>query len=99
VIARAGGGVSRRTQTSSRNTARYQDSHNRRRSVYRVGIHDLTGSDRIPLVAQAITKGSAQVDCPVDDALYLMNALAQSSRQSLEQTAVAVVERRVRFAE
>jgi hypothetical protein len=64
-----------------------------------VGIHDLTGSDRIPLVAQAIANVSAQVHCPVDDALYLMNALAQSSRQSLEPTAVAVVERRVRFAE
>jgi hypothetical protein len=31
-----------------------------------------------------MAKVSAQVDCPVDDALYLMNALAQSSRQSLE---------------
>jgi hypothetical protein len=64
-----------------------------------VGIHDLTGSDRIPLVAHAITKISGQVDCPVDGAPYLMNALAQSSRQRLEHTAVAVVERRVRFAE
>jgi hypothetical protein len=62
-----------------------------------VDIDEISGSDRVAVIAQAMGMISVQVHCSVDDALLLMQARAQSSGWDLEQVAIVVVERRIRF--
>jgi hypothetical protein len=54
----------------------------------------LSRSDR---VHQAVGMISVQAECSIDDALERLEKAAQMMSQTLEQIAVAVIERRMRF--
>jgi hypothetical protein len=47
--------------------------------------------------AQGMVAG--QMDCTLDEALQLMKARAHATNLSLEEVAIAVIERRIRFDE
>jgi hypothetical protein len=60
------------------------------------GVRD--GSDQSTAVWQAQGMISVQVPCTLDEALLLMRARAQSSGQTLEYVATAVIVGDIRFA-
>jgi hypothetical protein len=57
-----------------------------------------TWEQRSSKVLQAAGMVSVQAECTLDEAIVLMTERAQVSGKSREQIAVAVVERRIRFA-
>ena len=61
-------------------------------------LRGLKAPDRTPLVGQALAKISKEMDCSVDEALAMLQALAKVRRENLQKTAATVVERGIRFA-
>ena len=55
--------------------------------------------ERIPVIAQAMGMVSVQVDCALDAAFSIIVDQAQISRCSVEEIAVATIDRSIRFDE
>ena len=55
-----------------------------------MGVHELSGPERTPVVAFAVAKLAKQLDCSVDEAVEKLESLSTEHHEVLQATAARV---------